>query len=71
MSEIVVRPKIDTCLETAQFYGDLFGVSALLKLNTKQIWKAHKSGKYWVIKGKGDFQMRVTESAMNKLFEMI
>lgn len=71
MKQIKVKPVKNISKETAQFYGDLFGVSAVIELKESQIWKAYKKQNYWYIQGRGEFCLRLTDAAFNRLFTVI
>lgn len=68
--EIVVVPKADSevCVSPVGGYN-MIGVSVVLQFNKRQIWKAKKRGKYWFLKGRGELMIRLTEAAMNRMFD--
>ena len=72
MVEIAVVPKKDFETHVEPLSGhEMICVSVVVKFDTHQIWKAKKSGKYWFLKGRGDLKIRLTESAMNRMFNPV
>ncbi len=66
-----VRPKKNIS-EKAQFYGDAFGMTAIVSLAPDQIWNAEHSDGYWHLRKKGTgIELRLTELAMSRLFEEV
>lgn len=68
---IAVTPR-ETSVKITQFYGDYFGMSAVLRLEKGVQWKARKSGRYWILTRKGNAtSLRLTPTALNHLFEVV
>lgn len=69
--KIVVTPK-KKIAETAQFYGDAYGMTAIVRLEPGQKWYAEHSGAYWFLRKKGTgIELRLTNAAANRLFEEV
>lgn len=66
---IIVHPEKESTI-LCQTYGDSFGMSVELHLQKEQKWKAKKSGGYWWLSRKGT-GLRLTDAAMNRLFEEV
>lgn len=53
-------------------FGDLLGGTAIIALKTNQKWKAKYSKRYWYVTRKGcPITLRLTDTAFNRLFEVI
>lgn len=69
--KITVTPKVNV-KATAQFFGTAFGTTAFLRLEHGQMWSAERRKGYWFVTEKSPgFELRLTESAMNRLFEEV
>ena len=68
---ITVTPK-KHIRENAQFYGDAFGMTAVVNLSPEQKWNARKYDGYWHVTKKGaGIELRLTDAAMGRLFEVV
>ncbi len=66
---IEVTPKKEV-KGNAQFFGDAFGMSAIINLEPGQKWYAAHSKGYWHLRKKrSGIELRLTDAAMNRLFE--
>lgn len=67
--KIVVTPKKEV-KGNAQFYGEAFGMTAIVSLTPGQVWDADFRKGYWTLRRKGKgVELRLTETAMNRMFE--
>jgi hypothetical protein len=67
--KILATPK-KQIRENAQFYGDAYGMTAIVDLVPGQKWNAAKSGGYWHVTKRGaGIELRLTDAAMWRLFE--
>lgn len=65
---IVVTPKRNAVIHE-QCYGDMFGMTVEVTLQKGQKWSAKKSGGYWWLTRKGTgTRLRLTDTAISKLF---
>ncbi len=65
----IVTPKREI-KGNAQFYGDAFGMTAMIHFVPGQVWNAEHSKGYWHLRKKGaGVELRLTDAAMNRLFE--
>lgn len=56
--------------ETAQIFGDMYGVSAIVSLVPEQKWYVQKSNGYYYVWRNGGIKLRLTPTAFNKLFKI-
>lgn len=66
---MIARAKQAMC-ESAQCYGDFFGMSTIVEIFPDQKWKVRKSGGYYWLTRKGGMKLRLTEAAFCRLFEL-
>jgi hypothetical protein len=59
-----------TVTENIHCYGDLFGVGVVLNIFPEQKWKVRKSGGYYWLTRKGGMTLRLTETALCRLFDL-
>lgn len=66
---VVPKKSISTMV---QCYGDEFGTSIKMSLPLGQKWEAHKKSNYWWLTRKGcTLELRLTDAALNRLFEEV
>lgn len=56
--------------ESAQCYGDFYGMSVIVDIFPDQKWTVRKSGGYYWLNRKGGMKLRLTEKAFCQLFEL-
>lgn len=56
----------------AQFYGEAFGMTAVVILVPGQIWNAESRKGYWILRKNGsEIELRLTEAAADRMFEEV
>lgn len=66
---MIARPK-KAAKEMAQCYGEFFGVTSVVTLLQEQKWNVRKSSGYYFLSRKGGAQLRLTEAALSRLFDL-
>lgn len=66
---MIARAKRAMC-ETAQVYGDFRGMRVTVDISPDQKWKVKKSEGYYWLTRKGGMKLRLTETALCRLFEL-
>ena len=64
---MIARPKEKASVLT-QCYGDLFGMSISVELSPDQKWNVRKSNGYYWLSRKGVAKLRLTGTALSRLF---
>jgi hypothetical protein len=55
---------------TAQFYGDMFGTSAVIDIAPGAKFNVRRSGGYYWVSRKSGFSLRLTDAAFSRFFKL-